>query len=95
MGIFTTLEGRKVTTKSLKEMGYNYKPHYGGLYYMFHGKNNSYASVKMHYRDTEDQYGEELTYCVSDNGSQYHIKRIVNPTMDDVIVVTTLVKQSK
>lgn len=95
MGIFNTLESEKITTKRLKEMGYNYKPHFGGLYYMLHGIGGSYASVKMHYRDTEDQYGEELAYCVSDNGSQYHIKKIVNPTMDDIIVVTTLVKQSK
>lgn len=95
MGIFNTLESEKVTTKSLKEMGYNYRPHFGGLYYMLNGKGSSYASVKIHYRDLEDHYAEELAYCTSDNGSQYHINKIVNPTMDDIIVATTLVKQSK
>lgn len=95
---------KMITRQDLRTLGFREIFNKNILNFWFHGSGGSYVKIMMSvnarkYRACgyvgDDSRVEELVYCISDNGSQYHINKIVNPTMDDVVVATTLVKQSK
>lgn len=106
MGLLDRVDGNEkmITRQDLKALGFREMLNKNMLNFWFHGRGSSYIKILMSvdarkYRACgyvgDDSRVEKFVYCTSDNGSQYHINEIVNPTMDDMTVVITLVKQSK
>ena len=56
----------------------------------------SYIIVEVHYEDYKPIFGP-LVYCSRDlnRHGMYHIRTIQDPTMDDVIMVLSLVKNDR
>lgn len=104
MGLLDRVNGseRMITHQNLKALGFRVMLNENILNYWFHGGGSSYikitASVNARkYRACgyvgDDSRVKKFVYCTSDNGSQYHINEIVNPTMDDLEVVLSIVKR--
>lgn len=86
---------REITVGHLTRLGFKLRPHYGGLVYWFHGEGSSYVKVKMTYGAEFKAYVEDLTYCSTNNGSQWWIKSVKNPNLDDLELVVNIVKNNK
>lgn len=89
---------REITIDHLKRLGFKLRPKvggYGGLVFWFHGEGSSYVKVKMTYGAEFKASVEDLTYCSTENGSQWWIKSVENPNLDDLELVVNIVKNNK
>ena len=104
MGLLDKIGERKITIQDLNNLGFRALFNGSQLNYWFHGGGSSYIKITMSvdivkyitcgYISNESQV-EKFVYCVSDNGSQYFIKSINSPTMDDLELIWGIVKQQK
>lgn len=92
---------REITIGHLTRLGFRLRPNLGGLgkpgglVYWFHGEGSSYVKVTMTYGAEFKAYVEDLTYCSTENGSQWWIKSVENPNLDDLELVVNIVKNNK
>lgn len=85
----------EITLFKLGELGLQPRMHRAKPCYRY---NNgcSYIIVEVHYEDYKPLFGP-LVYCSRDIGRHgiYHIRTIQDPTMDDVMMVLSLVKNDR
>ena len=96
MGLLDRTVEREITIRDLTRLGFRLRPHFGGdMIYWFNGGGSSYVKVKTTYNQDHKETVESLTYCSSDDGSRYMIKSMTNPTLDELEIVTNVVKNNK
>ena len=85
----------EITLSKLGELGLQPRMHRAKPCFRY---NNgcSYIIVEVHYEDYKPLFGP-LVYCSRDIGRHgiYHIRTIQDPTMDDVMMVLSLVKNDR
>ena len=96
MGLLDRAEEREITFGDLQRLGFRLRPDLGGgLTYWYSGGGSSYVKVKTSYNQGYKETVESLIYCSSDDGSRYMIKSMTNPTLDELEIVTNIVKNNK
>lgn len=94
MGLLDRAVEREITVGDLQRLGFRLRPNLSGdMIYWYSGGGSSHVMVKT----SQDRKAtvENLTYCSSDDGSRYMIKSMVNPTLDELEIVTNIVKNNK
>lgn len=94
MGLLDRAVEREITVGDLQRLGFRLRPNLSGdMIYWYHGGGSSYVMVKT--SQGRKATVENLTYCSSDDGSRYMIKSMINPSLDELEIVTNIVKNNK
>ena len=93
---------KMITRQDLRALGFREIFNENMLNFWFHGSGGSYIKISMSvdarkYRAcgyvSDDSRVEKFVYCTSSDGSRYFIKSVQSPTMDDLEVILSIVKQ--